>query len=239
MKITLKKVVNALFDDMYSALSIKEINEIFDNECSELNSRWIGSNFTDFSIYDDPSYIKDLVFCWYSLSRGCANKFIKFAEENNIPKDIRILDDYNGIGLSTMHLIQAGFTNVFSYNTSSTQQFLSQMLYSKLGLPAPKFISSRENEKFDAVLSFEVAEHYYEPIEYVDEIINMINSNGYLAISTGFKNVAIGHFPSYNIGDEVCSIRSAGVKVGKHLRSRLTYLDKGWNQKPVIYKKDK
>jgi len=35
-------------------------------------------------------------------------------------------------------------------------------------------------KKVDIILSFEVAEHYERPEEYLNEIINRLNPNGYL-----------------------------------------------------------
>ena len=236
-KLGFKKVLNTYFNNSFKTKNVNVIIQEFKDIVAPKIEEWKKSNFTDFNLYSQDEYIYDLFLCYYYCSRPSVLDFIRYCEKNNIPKNINILDDYNGIGLSTIHLSNAGFTNVYYYNDCSAQVQKLKELYGKLGLDEPMLVNTIDCKKYDAVLSFEVIEHYTEPIKHVDNLISVLKDDGLLCITTGFSKIHIGHFPTYKFIDCELNIKQAGKKVNMYLASNLTYLGKGWNRLPMYYKK--
>ena len=168
---------------------------------NDLLTIWKESNRTDFSIYKNEKYNLAGVYCYYTQTLRCLGEVLKFIYTNSL-KNLYIFDDYNGIGLSSIYLALQGI-NVSFMNDNENQIQIFNSLCTMHNLLFP-FNDLKREKKYDIVLSFEVAEHYKNPANYINELINMINSDGYLIISHSLHYPeAPGHFLEYEINNQL------------------------------------
>lgn len=205
---------------------------------ASIGKKWNNSNYTDFSIYQDMEYFSQLFICYVYVSRGAIFNMLKFFKSKiSNYKNLTYFDDYNGVGLTTLHLLQESL-NVEIFNDNSSQLNIFYEYCDQMKLKRPINIINKENKQYDVVLSFEVVEHYRTPInDYINPLIQMIKPNGYLVYTSGFHNVRPGHFPDYNIFGKTYEIREAGYEVEDYLDNYFNKLYIGQKDRPIIYKK--
>lgn len=197
-KLTLRDFITTLFGNEFTNMPTEEVISVFKSKSDKLEKIWHNSNFTDFSIYRHPDYIYDMFTCYHYISRNSIINMQKFFKKIGADyKNFTYLDHYNGIGLTTLHLLNdIQSDNITFFNDNPEQISTFNKLCKSYNFDLPKNENDTES-KYDVVISFECAEHYKEPIEYVKNLFN--KTNKYLVYSSGFKEVYPGHFPDYII----------------------------------------
>jgi hypothetical protein len=215
-----------------------------------LQRQWVNSNCTDFSIYSSQDYYSNLILCNIFYSSGIVDKCLEYfkAKYNTEFKKMTWYEDYPGFGLTTAKLIGNGITNISVFNDNKDQIYMMQKLLAKLQMKMPTVVDTRESTKYDIVCSFEVAEHFKTPTEYLDKLINSIKPNGFLCYSATYQlhNVKrgfyyTGHYAEYNTPDGVKSDRKdIDLILDKYFIERgLEICHMSEDRRPVIYKKIK
>jgi len=233
----IKEVATIALNEEFGDMSDKEVLVLLKERTDKLNKRWIDSKFTDFSIYKEHEYLCDVLVCWWFLSRNCVANMLSFFRKNvSEYKSFSYFDDYNGVGASTVQVLKEGLHCDF-YNDNEEQKKSLERLCDFYS-PASRRVNNLSREgKYDVVMSFECAEHYKEPMRYVEEVMSMTRE--YLVISTGFRKCYTGHFEKYLIDGEEVSIRRTGMLINKRIKKDFILLHTGWNAKPRIFKRKK
>lgn len=160
-----------------------------------------------YHVYHDPRYVLEAIHCFKKSKTGALKAVQYFAGDtaaddgstfNGELTSLRILDLYNGCGLTTA-MLAVNDVPVQTFNDCESQvQYMTTAL-EVLGCKPVLNHSTRPTEKFDVVLSFEVFEHYTDPLIHLKEIIDLLEPGGYLVESSGFNGSSenIGHFDSY------------------------------------------
>ena len=218
------------------------IEEYLNVDYLEATRRWVASGHTDFSVYNDPVYLASIITSYFHLSAGTTRNAI-FELRRMYPDcwtKLKVLDDYNGLGLSTRDFIKAGFNKAYFYNDVALQKEIFWKIINEDKLPVNKFVEDVDRSgRYDAVLSCEVLEHYKKPEEYLDEVLRLIKPRGLFIFSSGFANMHTGHFPEYEIKGKMVPIRKAGRCIKGLLEERgFERLNiKCWNGKPKFYQR--
>lgn len=228
-------------------------------EKQRLHTQWLDSECTDYSVYDDQQYIYEAIHCFEktrSCTGGTAAYFNKLKPGNVAFDDrgrrvfgtagsffegdsnaLELIDVYNGNGLTTVHMAMNGF-NIESFNTCAPQtsfmqhaarDLIQRELVNHLVLP---------NKQYDVVLSFEVLEHYSDPLVHLEELIKLLKPGGYLSESTGFNGNSenIGHFNTYTIAGIDVPFREARRITTRKIQEHFTLVYDGYNRMPKIWK---
>lgn len=223
-------------DKSYLSLSSSEIVNKLILINDRLKEQWYKSNFTDFSIYQSSEYSMAGIYCYWSRSKGPMSDTIKWLKTIPNCDNLKIFDDYNGVGISTLNLIQNGFNNVSYMNDNECQLNAFKRLLNHYNISEPYNDITRSG-KYDIVISYEIAEHFQNPEKYLNGLIDMLNPNGTLIISYSFNYPdAAGHFTEYMIlGKNRCNKTSTRY-VSKLIKSRCELVRRGWNGTPNYYK---
>jgi hypothetical protein len=219
-----------------------DIEEIFRKDSDFLNEQWKKSEYTDFSVYQGKNYLSELFLCYKHVSKSSVCNAIKYLKEN-VPnwKELSYFEDYNGLGLTTSHLLEEGL-NVNYFNDVKEQSDSFKRTAEKLGYDISQCKNDLDKSgKYDVVFTMENIEHFKEPLEYMKTMTSMCKGPGsYLVYSSGFSlnDIYCGHFPTYNIDGKECSIRAASLRIGKYLKEQnFQIVFQGFNGKPRIYVK--
>jgi hypothetical protein len=162
----------------------------------------------NWSIYDTEGYVDDCILCYLYPSQMSVYGTLKYLREiyPDTWKDLAILDDYNGIGLTTLHLLD-NCNNVSFFNDVPKQIEGFQTLCEYFGHNMPKNDISRNKKdipqiQYDVVFSLQVVEHYQNPIEdYLKSLVNTVKEGGLLVYMYDFQNNGdkrIGHFDNHH-----------------------------------------
>lgn len=148
-----------------------------------------------FDVYEDDDYIWDCLQCYEKVTTPAIQGITKYLGHDG--KGLSLIDVWNGCSLSSIQAAQAGF-NVFVVNNSPKQlkfgRFIQQRM---LGYELP-VVELTTKKRFDFVCSFEVLEHYKEPLIHLDELLRFRKPNGHLAIGTGFADDQnVGHYSTH------------------------------------------
>lgn len=209
------------------------------NKVSEqLDKEWIESGYSDFSLYHREDYLYSVINCYYTDSKQSITKSLKFFKERNIDiSQFDIFEDYNGLGFTTLDLMDAGFKSVTYFNDVKVQLEAFDKLINHYGIESPTLISERTGQ-YDVVFSLETAEHYQEPDEYMDSIMAMVKPGGWLVLAQTFNPKWLGHFEEYKIDGKVYKARKAGAENWRRvMRNGFDLHDIGFNTKPFIFQK--
>jgi 2-polyprenyl-3-methyl-5-hydroxy-6-metoxy-1,4-benzoquinol methylase len=234
MSIYKKELRKILFSNELNQLNNRDFLEFCNNYTNKQTNIWINSKYTDFSIYNDKDYLLDLFLCYSKTSHRATIETIKFLKSIGFCNK-KILDDYCGCGLTSIHLLKEGY-KVDCFIDSSIQLESFKKLVNFYKLNNYKIVSNR-NKKYDCILSFEICEHYQQPIEYLKEITESLNLDGLLSFTSTFNKMCIGHFEEYLINSEYMVSKEAGKKIREFLNSYYKLLYRGFNSIPKIYKK--
>lgn len=238
--ITVRNVYNILHG---TDLSVKEIDAIIKPDSEVCLKQWIDSNCTDYSVYARPEYLSDLYTVFRVSSSGSIHSMYKYFKNKNIDvTKLSIFDDYNGFGFTTLVTLKNGVTDVNYFNDVKQQSDTFKKLCSEYGFtPIEPTVDRIKIGIYDIYCTFEVIEHFTEPLKYIQEVDKHVKSNGYLVYTSGFSgdtNMYIGHFREYTIDGEVLSARKASKKVMDWIKERYTKVYVGFNGGPVIFKKN-
>ena len=174
--------------------------------------------------------------CYHFVSKSAVTGMLSYFRKNVEGfESLKYFDDYNGIGLTTLHLLEKDLDVKF-FNDNDNQLEAFALLCAEYDFDFPKN-DMEHKEKYDVVLSFECVEHFQEPKKYVDKILGMLKPNGYLVYSSGFKEVYPGHFSEYTIDGKMYPILTAGREINKYIKTKCDLLHTGWNAKPRIFQK--
>jgi SAM-dependent methyltransferase len=184
----------------------------------KLQDKWVTRNSdNDFSIYSDETYFTNLILSYVYYSSNyigfAIEQILQYAKNTHKQHDaLKIYEDYPGFGLSTLHLCASGFKNISIFNDVPCQiewmkrVFAESAKTSTIFKLPDIFVKRPLDEKYDVVLSFECAEHYQQPIEYVKQISSLVKSGGMLGISATYRYFQpkgnyfySGHWPKYTV----------------------------------------
>lgn len=198
---------------------------------SKLMTKWKDSGFKDYSIYSSRAYgCESLLGYWFCTKNSVGNT-AKFLADK---KYDTLIDDYNGVGITTAFLKFKGVNVTHFFNTEERQYETCKRLFSYLNYEMPQRVEKRD-AKYDAFLSFEIAEHYEEPMKYFEEVVEATNK--YLFLSTGFKNVYTGHFENYILNGEQVTRRKVSRACNMFIKENFDLVKLCYNAKPRIYQR--
>lgn len=204
-----------------------EVKAILKNIGTEFRDRWVESDYQDYSIYQDEKYPFDMVDCYLKFTRASIRKAAQV-----LPMEVgSVLDYYNGIGLSTIQaMMEWPEAKIYFFNDVKTQEQWMHDYCKRFRIDCSR-IKKDNGGVYDAILLFEVLEHYPDPeIFFLDKIHGRINK--YLIWSSLFSEIWGGHFPKYN------NVDSKRYKSRfKKFLNRLGYIEifNGFNGRPLIY----
>jgi SAM-dependent methyltransferase len=232
---------------------------------SRLHDQWtasLKSGRPDYSVYRDPQYNYEGIHC-FEKSKACTGGVIKYFgrhKPGNViggrvidtrvtqgiwyegakPAEMDVLDMYNGCGLTTAHMKLNGFEKIEAFNDNEAQARYMQHALQFFGLPPVKLHSTFPEKQYDLVLSFEVLEHYTDPLAHVRELLRLVKPGGYLAESSGFNGSSenIGHFDTYDIeGHGLVGFRQARRITTKAIEMHFDKVFDGFNRMPKIWRR--
>lgn len=206
----------------------------------------------DWSVYDTEGYVDDCILCYLYPSEMSIYGTLKYLKEiyPDTWRDLTMLDDYNGIGLTTLYLLE-NCNNVSFFNDVPKQIEGFQTLCEFFGHNIPKNDLSRiqnknlEQVQYDVVFSLQVVEHYQNPVEdYLQNLINTVKVGGYLVYMHGFTNGGddrIGHFDNglyFYEGQPKTRIQINRICKAFLDANGFEYVDKNfYNHNPQLWKK--
>jgi hypothetical protein len=215
---------------------------LYDQWDRELGDRWIKSGYTDYSMYQDPKYFTNIYLCWHFVSKGSLSGLKKFfnANEPNWKTDLTFFDDYNGLGLTTLSLLEAGLDskNLSFFNDNPDQVKFFKTLCEKASQPFPNL--GERDSHYDVYMSLEIIEHYEKPLDYLAGVLD--TKPKYIVITSNFSpkegRVYPGHFPEYYNGKgEKVAPRKISREKTAMLKQDYTMVYHGFNAKPTIWKR--
>lgn len=222
-----------------------------DADCpsKRLEAQWydnLSRGIPDYSVYNDPQYILDVVFCWKEYSRNYirALNSPKKTIDNGILLSVAellrrdsssVLDLGNGVGYSTAMLKELfPNCNVYGYNIPSDQYRFTESISHKYGFSMVSDLNTVG--KCDIVFASEYFEHFECPIEHLEMIIDTVSPK-HLIIANSFNTKSIGHFTNYRDND----IEIPQTNISRMFNKAITKFGyyrlntKIYNQKPAIY----
>jgi hypothetical protein len=223
-------------------LKPKDALEKYDKWDRELGDRWINSGFTDFSMYQDPKYFTNLYLCWHYVSKGSLAGLKKFMEQNepSWKNSLTFFDDYNGLGITTLSLLEAGVNpnNVFYFNDNPDQVNLFKSFCAKAGVQPPQL--GARDKHYDVYMSLEIIEHYEKPLDYLAGVL--ATQPKYFVLTSNFSpkgnRIYPGHFAQYtNSKGEKVAPRKISREKTAMLKQDYEMVFHGYNGKPVIWKR--
>lgn len=233
--------------------SYKELKIKMKEVRARLHAQWLNSLDSTggpdgrpaYSVYFDPLYYYEAIHC-FEKTKACTREMIKYfsneiekAPYNGAaPNELKVLDLYNGNGLTTVHLNLNGF-NAESFNDCPVQvQYMQEASKILLNKPVLNHVLAPK-EQYDVVLSLEVMEHYSDPLEHVQQLVELVKPGGYLVESSGFNGSSenIGHFDSYWAFGEKMLFMKARMICTKVMRNYFEVVHCGFNAAPRIWKR--
>lgn len=225
-------------------------------ELGMLLDKWYKSlivNQPDYSVYGEDEYIAELWACWKVYSK---------THLSNIQKDNSLFTT----SISNQHRNDKIIVDLgcgFAYTTASiTQIFPESMVFgtnldNTLQMSVAKTMATDYNFKMvndaslinntaDLVFASEYFEHFEQPIDHLDYIIETLNP-GALLIANAFGPIAIGHFSNYQVKiNDIIGYETIPAKqTSKLFNSRMKYhgydkvKTKLWNSRPAYWVKSR
>jgi len=233
------------------------INEVCLPKSAELIRIWNDGKQADYSFYDAPEYVYDLLVCYELVSKRSILGFMNYLKDKKVSKyrELSIFEDYNGVGLSTVDLLLNGFTNVSFYNSDAKQlKYFKEMCKLHGVDSATRIVKRPSGESYDVVISLETAEHFVEPIVYLEGLKQMMRKGTYFVYGHCFRAKPAsgaahsakdkilpddefpGHFSKYSYNGEQVSDAKMAKIVRAWLKENFNLVFKGFNGKPEIFK---
>lgn len=252
------KISNAFFgtpDKSYTKLAEKieaAKEELLAEWQESLDSAGGPAKGPAYSVYHKPAYVFEGIHCFKKSKIGaCATieYFTGLTVDEQGKKyagskfeDLEILDLYNGVGLTTAVVILNG-GNIETVNDCEPQvQYMRTALEVSGANPlsVKNYTSSPKKKKYDVVLSFEVFEHFSDPLIHLKEIMDLLKPGGYLVESSGFNGSSknIGHFDSYPILGWLMPYVKARQILTKIMLKFFTLVQSNFNTNPRIWKRN-
>lgn len=213
-------------------------------EYDALLAKWLNSNRTDFSVYDDLHYVLDSWTSWALYSSRALHLINKRASDK---KEVYLLDFLSrtsaldlgaGHGYSTVAMSEIlPNATVTATQLEGTHQieFARKLFESK-----PRLAIQTEKDpyqKTDIIFASEYFEHFDRPIHHLDEI--MAADPDYLVTGNTFTVPdAVGHFEKFYNRDEV---EMTGKEMGGHFARQVRKMGyknqviRFWNTTPCFW----
>ena len=249
-----------VFSLYYEIITKKKLNisysEIikYSKQQQNLQDRWYDSikkKKVDYGVYNENDYLAELWACWVHCSRKYLLKIIsdKSMSNGGIMANIgnvkRVVDLGCGIGYSTIALKQIfSDSEVIGTNLENTIQM---NFLKKLAIKNNFIIISdlkEINKPIDVVFASEYFEHFFEPIEHLKEILNILQPR-IIFTANAFGPKAIGHFDYYSAYDnqdkwlKLFNPKKTSILFNNELRKQgyIKMKTNLWNNRPVFWKK--
>lgn len=195
----------------------------------ELSKRWYDSNCSDVSFYNTMEYLLDNLNSYFHISNRNSNIIKKI----NMNKNDKIIDYAGGIGLTTIYLKEKTNSKIlyYIYDVNSLEYKFAKFMFHQLHIDI-KFIAKLE--KCDCILFSEVFEHIKNPIEVVENVIN-ITKPTYIIHHSSFSMPAYGHYSHYIHNNIIYDNKKISQLFNKYIRINYNIMIKGWNAIPIVY----
>jgi SAM-dependent methyltransferase len=201
-----------------------------------------------YHLYHDPEYIYEGIHCFRKSKVGAEATVAvltgesTFADGSLFDADlskVSVLDIYNGVGLTTA-LLALNNIKVESFNDCEPQVRFMNVATDVLKLQQIPNHVEKPKKLFDVITSFEVFEHYSDPLIHLAEIISMLKPNGLLIESSGFNGSGdnIGHFDSYPIMGWLMPYRKARIALTNCIGQYFDRVQNNFNQNPTVWRRN-
>lgn len=226
----------------YDGATIRALTDGYDPE-GPLFDRWYESlerGDPDYSVYMEPVYFAEALFCWNDYSRG----YLRALHKNGVVSDLSdvdvVVDLGCGLGLTTAALAEA-FPSAKVYGTNlpgSIQYEIARSLSTEHGFEIVENLRDIPSGGRTLVFASEYFEHFPSPVEHLRDVLEILDPSA-LVVANTFTGDAIGHFQSYLDGGTTIGRKAIGRLFGRELRGRgYTATWGGWNNKPRLWKND-
>ena len=214
-----------------------EFNRKLKQFSADLGKVWNDSGFTDFDVYKHKDYLIECIWTYVVSSGAATGNMAKYFKEAGIDNSqLTCLDYYNGIGLTTVDLIEMGFSNVTAFNDVQHQIEAFSALLKYKGYFATLKTNLPKGWTFDVVVCLETIEHYKEPMAVTRQLMDL--SEKYLVETTSFCSPQhYGHFDKYLIDGKEVSGMTASRRVHDLIRTEFEQVFSGFNGRPRIWKR--
>ena len=221
--------------NQFTKLSSHLIYEQLGEQSKQLGAKWVASSYTDFSIYDGDQYTLECLWTYLVTSKGAILKAIDIVNKlypNFAPK---ALDYYNGIGLTTIDAIRAGWT-VDGFNDVGWQVTNANKLYQHFNV-ACNTHDELPQDKYNVLICLEVLEHLQDPVKATEQLISVLDEQALIIETTSFSSPwHAGHFPAYTIDGNTVAGRIASRKTHDVMKQHgFTRVFAGFNGRPRIW----
>lgn len=172
-----------------------------DSEYMALLNKWVDSERSDFSVYEDKLYLIDAWVSWRVYSRMqvyyMKKKMNQLKKVINLDNIDSIVDLGAGIGYSTLALNELFKPKtIHATQIEGTDQYkICKFLFR--GVDNAEVVSGVDKlEKTDIVFASEYFEHFDKPVDHLREVLKLKPKMLIIANSFGVDD-AIGHFTTY------------------------------------------
>lgn len=197
------KLTPAKWTDDILNVACDEINlerQFLKQKVLEIDERlaklWYESNESAFHLYETDDYVLSMLHCWrYGgtsyASSNVTRLFIRWLMHRNIyPKSI--IDFHGGVGLSCAQLAMAfPQSEIIFHSISEKHRNIGKRIINKLCLS--NIVVSSELISSDVLLAQETMEHFSNPVDEMNKVIDVVCPKIYLDCSS-FTVDACGHF---------------------------------------------
>lgn len=213
-------------------------------EYDALLKRWLDSERTDFSVYDDPYYILDSWTSWALYSSRALHLINKRAADKKEVYLLDFLSKTSALDLGAGHGYSTVAMSEILPNATITATQLEgthQIEFArKLFEDKPRLAIQTEKDpykKTDIVFASEYFEHFDRPIHHLDEV--MVSDPDYIVTGNTFTVPdAVGHFEKfYNRDDVEMNGREMSIHFAREVR-KMGYNNKVirfWNTSPCFW----
>lgn len=204
-----------------------------EKECyaKTLEDRWYEK--FDYDVYDDEYYFTDIWVCWSEYSKKYIKAIVPYVEGVG-----SIVDLGCGLSLSTAYLKEIfNDAKVYGYNLKEGRQAIFNEMMKKR-CDFEMVYDLKEIMSVDMVFASEYFEHFFRPIEHLNEVLLL--KPKYLVIANSFNTNSVGHFHEYMVDDKIVDEKKMSRMFNKYLRSKGYKMKKTkiWNNKPAIWERE-
>lgn len=197
---------------------------------ADLGERWVESDRSDFTLYSTEEYLVECIWTYVVSSGSAMTGVRKFFADHDV-SSMRVLDYYNGIGLTTVDLLKMGFDEVHYFNDVELQTEATKRI-----APSATSWEFHPCRTYDVVMCLETIEHVKEPVPFTQKLID--STEQYLIEVTSFCSPQhYGHFEKYLVDGELVSGRVASRRVHDLIRESFDLVHSGFNGRPRIWEK--